>query len=99
MDKNFITSIPSLVSEIYSSNKINIVRFLEIHYIIPVKYEGKSCYKIVTKSETIIIDKNTYLPIYVCENWVNSEDDNSCKMEYFYEFEINTVTEEDMQKL
>ena len=98
-NKNFIIGIPNLISKVYKNNEFNLKYFLKIHYIISAKYEGKSCYKIVTKLETIIIDKNTYLPIYVCENWVNSEDDNSCKMEYFYGFEINTVTEEDMQKL
>lgn len=99
IDKKFIVSIPELILKIYENNKLNLKEFLNIYYVIPVKYEDKKCYKIVTKYETIIIDKETFLPKYSCKNWVNSEDDNSCKMEYFYEFEINTVTEEDMQKL
>ena len=98
-DKTFIIIIPNLMLKIFQNNKFNLKEFLNIYYVIPVKYEDKKCYKIVTKYETIIIDKETFLPKYSCKNWVNSEDDNSCKMEYFYEFEINTVTEEDMQKL
>jgi len=99
MDRRFIIGVPNILLQIYLKGKFNPKEFFRIYYIIPVKYENKKCYKIVTKYETIIIDKETFLPKYSCKNWVNSEDDNACKMEYFYEFEINTVTEEDMQKL
>ncbi len=99
MNRNFMVGIPRLMLKIYQNNKFNLKEFLNIYYVIPIKYENKKCYKIVTKYEMIIIDKETFLPKYSCKNWVNSEDDNACKMEYFYEFEINTVTEEDMQKL
>lgn len=96
-DKEFISGIPSLMSEIYSNNKFNLKEFLRVYYSIPINYKGKSCYKMVTKSDIIIIDRSTYLPIYVSEERTNSEEENKYEVEYFYEFKTNAITDKNMK--
>lgn len=98
VDGKFIVDIPRLFLKIYQKNKFNLKEFLKVYYVTFVKYENEKYYKIVTKHETIIINKETLLPEYSCKNWVSTEEDKMCEMEYFYEFEINTVTDEEMKK-
>lgn len=92
-----VRNVSDFITHIYENNKFNWKKFLKIHYIIPTKYEGKGAYKIVTKTEIIIVDKETGLPKYSCENVINSNRNDNIKNEYFYEYEIGSVTEEDMQ--
>lgn len=95
---NILTNMPNFISLIYQNNKFNFKQFFQIYYIIPTKYEDKKCYKIVTKTEVILVDKNTYLPVYACRNLKNSDKASNANKEFIYEFKINTVTDEDMEE-
>ncbi len=97
-DNRFITNIPISILQTYRNNKFNFKQFFQIYYIIPTKYEDKKCYKIVTKTEVILVDKNTYLPVYVCRNLKNSDKASNANKEFIYEFKINTVTDKDMEE-
>lgn len=97
-DNEFITNMPNFISLIYQNNKFNFKQFFQIYYIIPTKYEDKKCYKIVTKTEVILVDKNTYLPVYACRNLKNSDKASNANKEFIYEFKINTGTDEDMEE-
>ena len=66
-----------------------------VHYIIPTTYNNKTCYKIVTKTETVIIDRETYLPVYCLSKYHNSESGDGT-IERTYEFSVGTVTDEDV---
>lgn len=95
---NILTNMPNFISLIYQNNKFNFKQFFQIYYIIPTKHEDKKCYKIVTKTEVILVDKNTYLPVYACRNLKNSDKASNANKEFIYEFKINTVTDEDMEE-
>lgn len=95
---NFLTNIPNFISLIYQNNKFNLDQFLQIYQIIPIQYKDTECYKIVTKTETLLIDKNTYLPVYAYRNLKSSEKSADPNKEYIYEFRVNTVTQEDMEE-
>ncbi len=97
-DNTFITNIPISILQTYQNNKFNFKQFFQIYYIIPTKYEDKKCYKIVTKTEVILVDKNTYLPVYACRNLKNSDKASNANKEFIYEFKINTVTDKDMEE-
>ena len=73
----------------------NVIKIFKIHYIIPITYEDKKCYKIATNSEIVIIDKNTYLPVYSTSKIANSKSKDN-KVEYKYKFEVGTVTDEEV---
>lgn len=94
---DFLTNLPNLITSIYKNGKFNIVQALKVQYIIPTKYDNKSCYKISTKTEIVIIEKDTYLPVYSTMKTVNSEAGNGNKTENTYEFKVGTVTEEDIE--
>ena len=91
-----LMNLPIIISNIYYSDNKNILSFLKIKYILPTKYEDKICFKIITDSEILIIDAKTYLPKYVLRNPIDSNN-KEMKTEIFYEFEIDTVTEEDVE--
>ena len=76
--------------------EIDISKIFEIRYIIPIKYNEQLCYKISTKTEIVIINAKTYLPLYSIAKSVNSDFDINDKMGNFYEFKIGEVKEEDM---
>ena len=93
---NFMTNFPNLILYAYSNGKINLKGILDIYYIVPTKYNDKKCYKIVTSSEIVIIDRETYLPVYSCLNAINSDNQEECKNENIYEFTVGNVTDEDI---
>ncbi len=95
---DFLTNIPNFISLIYQNNKFNFDQLFQIYRITSTEYEGKKCYKIMTKMETLLVDKNTYLPIYAYRNLKSSEKLANPNKEYIYEFRVNTVTQEDMQE-
>ena len=97
-DISFITNIPISLLEIYQNNKFNFDQFFQIYHIASTEYEGKRCYKIVTKTEILLVDENTYLPVYAYRNLKSSEKLANPNKEYIYEFRVNTVTQEDMQE-
>ncbi len=70
------------------------LKLSQINYIIPIKYNDKFCYKIVTRKEEVIIESSTYLPIYSSVKRVRLDD--KTKIEKTYEFKIGEVTDEDV---
>ena len=68
----------------------------QIYYIIPTTYNDTKAFKIVTASEEIIIDANTFLPVHLIKKNYNSNNNLENCIEYNYEFEIGTVTDEDV---
>lgn len=93
-NEKFLDNIPNFILSIYKNNKFNINKIFDVRYIIPTKYDGKSCYKISTKTEEIIIDKDTYLPLYSSIKTINLNENN--KTENIYEFKVGEVTDEDV---
>jgi len=94
--KEILFDIPNII---IANKKINIKELLKIYCIIPVEYNDKKCYEIITKSEVIIISKDTYLPEYMCKIVNSVKKGQDMKVEYFYKFEIGTVTDENMNLL
>ena len=91
-----LLNIPNIINIDKTNNKsTKMKKILKIHYIIPTTYEGKKCYKIVTSSEMVIIDKSTYLPVFSTLKTANSKSKDD-KIEYKYEFEVGTVTDDDI---
>lgn len=97
-NSEFLTNIPISLLEIYQNNKFNFDQFFQIYHITSTEYEGKRCYKIVTKIETLLVDKSSYLPLYAYRNLKSSEKSANPNKEYIYEFEVNTVKNTDMQE-
>lgn len=95
-DETFIKNLPNFISVLCENNKLNFDSVLRVNYIIPIKYNNKPCYKVVTKAETIIIDKSTYLPIYSAMKMHNSDGKISHEIEKMYEFEVGNITEDDV---
>ena len=91
-----LLNIPNIINiDNTDDNGTKYEKIFQIHYILPITYEGKKCYKIVTTSEIVIIDKNTYLPVYATLKIANSKSKDN-KIEYKYKFEVGTVTEDDV---
>lgn len=90
-----VYNIPNLIIQIKNNNNINFSKLFDVRYIIPTKYNNKFCYKIVGKNEYVIIDKETFLPEYCLTKICNSDGSESI-IEYTYEYEIGTVTDEDV---
>lgn len=97
LSKKFITKIPTIVSQLYENDKLNISKLFDIQYIASTEYEDRKCYKIKTKAETVLLDKETYLPVYVRKDLINSDGQSFSSVEYIYEFQTGTVTEQDME--
>ena len=91
-----LLNIPNIINIDNKDKKnITIKKVFKIHYIIPISYENKKCYKIVTNSEIVIIDKSTYLPVYASLKSAKTNSEKT-KVEYKYEFKIGTVTDDDV---
>lgn len=95
-NEGFIKNLPNFISALGKDDKFNIASVMRVRYIIPTKYNNKPCYKVVTKAETIIIDKDTYLPVYSVIRTHNSGEKEKIKIEKTYEFEVGNVTDEDV---
>lgn len=90
-DKNTLYDLPNL----FKNN--HMLKYLfKIYYIIPTTYNEIKCFKIVTASEKIIIDANTFLPIRLVKRNYNSTENLEECVEYNYKFETGTVTDEDI---
>lgn len=88
-----LQNFPMVISQIYLNDKLNFDELFSIHYIIPIKYNNQSCYKIASKNEIVIVDKETYLPMYYFLKVYNSNGVEET-VEYTYEFDVGSVTEE-----
>ena len=95
INEDTLFGLPNFITNIHKNNGIKITQLLKVYYIIPTTYNNKPCYKISTTSEDIIIDKETYLPLYSLVKTVNSNRENEIT-ENTYKFEVNTVTDEDV---
>lgn len=95
-DKNGLFNLSSFIE--YSSNngRFNLSKIFDIYYIIPIKYKNKPCYKIVTKNEVTIIDKDTYLPFYSSVKRSKLNEESKGTIEKIYEFKVGEVTDEDI---
>jgi hypothetical protein len=94
--RDTLINMPNLLLDMYQDNKLNVNEFLKIIYILPTIYDEQKCYKIVTKSQIVIVDRNTYLPLYSSMKTVNSNKETEDKTESIYEFQTNVVTDEDV---
>lgn len=94
--RNLLINMPDLIWNMYQNNKLNVKELFKLQYIIPITYNNKKCYKIKTKTEAIIIEQSTYLPIYSNRVTINSEGESQNKIEYMYEFKVNSVTDEEI---
>lgn len=92
----YLLKTPSAIVKIYQNGKFNLSGLFDVRYVIPVKYNEKSCYKIVTKNEVIIIDKNTYLPIYSSIKFMDKNETKN-QIEYNYAYEVGKVKDEDVE--
>lgn len=92
-NRDILSNLPDFI-ENTSERKIS--KIFKIRYITLIKYNNKICYKIVTKNEIIIIDKDTYLPVYSSIQKVSSNDNYKVKTEYTYEFKVGEVTDEEV---
>lgn len=95
-DRKNLLNFPSFLNYLFKGDKINLSEIFDIYYIVPTKYEDKSCYKIATKKEIIIIDKDTYLPVYSSIKRVSYDNENKNAIERTYEFKVGEVTDEDV---
>ncbi len=93
--KNLI-NLPDLILLVYQDNQFNIKEFLKVKYILPVDYHNQKCYKIATNTQTLIISRDTYLPIYYSIDMMNSEKNEKVLTEITYEFKVGEVTDEDI---
>ncbi len=88
--------MPDLILLVYQDNQFNIKEFLKVKYILPVDYHNQKCYKIATNTQTLIISRDTYLPIYYSIDMMNSEKNEKVLTEITYEFKVGEVTDEDI---
>lgn len=93
--EDYFMGLINIISQVYFGEHLNFSELFKIHYILPTTYDGKTCYKIATSSEVVIIDKDTYLPVYSSIKTENSGS-GSINVEYTYKFEVGTVTDEDV---
>lgn len=93
LTKNFLPDIPECIGYSYGE-EFKPSAILAVHHIIPTRYNDKFCYKIITKNEVIIIDKDTYLPVYSSMKTVKTDSKN--KIEKTYEFKVGEVTDEEV---
>lgn len=95
LNKDFLINMPNYIGYGYEvENKL--FKVFDINHILPTKYNNELCYKIITKNEIIIIDRNTYLPIYSSTKMADSADKSKTKLEKTYEFKVGEVTDEDV---
>lgn len=92
-NKRLLYNLPSLIDYTFREN---VSKIFDIRHIILTKYNNKICYKIATKNEIIIIDKDTYLPVYSSVRKITSEDQKRTKIENTYEFKVGEVTDEEV---
>lgn len=90
-----LIGLPNFIVNMNKNNEVKLSQLLKVYYIIPITYNDKQCYKISTTSEIIIIEKDTYLPVYSSVKIVKSTDKDNFT-ENTYKFEVNTVTDEDV---
>lgn len=91
-----LSNIPQSLQLFEKSIKSKLNKTLAIRSITLTKYENKKCYKMVTDTETIIIDRENYLPMYSFIKVLNKDKEGNNKVEMKYEFEVGNVTEEDV---
>lgn len=92
VEPKFLKNLPNAVR----GNQFNIKEFQKIERVLPVDYNNQKCYKIITDKETLIVDQETYLPIYYSVETINSEENIKLLTETTYEFKVGEVTDEDI---
>ena len=95
-NKNILPKLPNFIRYAFNKSKLNISKIFDICHIVLTKYENRICYKIVTKNEVIIIDKDTYLPIYSSLKMLDATYKSKNVIEKSYEFKVGEVTDEDV---
>lgn len=95
--KDILFNLPSLMGYTAENGKFDISKIFEVLYILPIKYQDKLCYKIITKNEVIIVEKDTYLPIYSSIKRMKSNEESKSVIERRYEFKVGEVTDEDVE--
>lgn len=95
-NKNVLPNLPNFIGYAFKKSKLNIPKIFEIRHILLTKHNDKVCYKIITKNEIIIVDKDTYLPIYSLLQEIDANDNKKIKIENTYEFKVGEVTDEDV---
>ncbi len=93
---DLLKNLPNLILNIYKDNKININELSKIKNITTIEYFNKKCYKIITNTQTLIVDQETYLPIYYSVETINSEENINLLTETTYDFKVGEVTDEDI---
>lgn len=96
VEPKFLKNLPNAVLDIFRGNQFNIKEFQKIERVLPVDYNNQKCYKIITDKETLIVDQETYLPIYYSVETINSEENIKLLTETTYEFKVGEVTDEDI---
>lgn len=91
-----LTNLPQMIHLIYRNNQIKVKEFLKIKRVLSVDYNNQKCYKIITNTQTLIVDQETYLPIYYSVETVNSEENINLLTETIYDFKVGEVTDEDI---
>ena len=95
-EEEIFATLPNLIVSTYRNNKLNISQFLKIKYIIPIKYNNQKCYKIKNSTQTLIVDRSTYLPVYYAKKQINSSKGSEDLIENTYEFKVGEVKDEDI---
>lgn len=91
-----LTNLPKVLLSVFTDNQFNIKEFQKIERVLSVDYNNQKCYKIITDKETLIVDQETYLPIYYSVETVTSEENINLLTETTYEFKVGEVTDEDI---
>lgn len=94
--RQLLRNLPNVVLDIFQDDNFNLKEFLRIKYILSIDYNNQKCYKIVTSTETLIVNKETYLPIYYSLDLINSDKTTKTTTETTYEFKVGEVTDEDV---
>lgn len=96
-NENTLYNLPNFIEYSFDNDKFNLYKIFDVHYILPTKYQDKLCYKIITKNEVIIVEKDTYLPIYSSIKRMKSNEESKSVIERTYEFKVGEVTDEDVE--
>ena len=96
IDRNSLANLHRLIISIYQDNQFHLKEFLKTTYVQPIEYNNQKCYKIVTQTETLIVDQENCLPIYYSFKVIGAEADEDNVTENTYEFKVGEVTDEEI---
>lgn len=93
---DFLKNLPSIILGIYQNDRLDLKLLLRIKYILPINYNNQKCYKIITNTQTLIVSKDTYLPIYFSTQFRDAQTKRKNITEITYQFKVGEVTDEDI---